>query len=407
VFPRPLSDSLASSASRHKCDVLIVGGGPAGLSAAIAIRQRGLDVAVVDAQIPPIEKGCGEGLMPEALEYLERLGVRLHGGRRFSGIVFAQQNDAHEQHAEARFSTGAGVGIRRSELQRQLIRHAEKAGVFMKWGSPVNLREYGSGEVQAGAQSFRYRYLVGADGEASAVRRWASLDAGWVRTQRIGFRRHYRIAPWSEFVEVHWCDLGQAYVTPVGEDEICVAAITRKRGIKLDSILEQLPRLHARLGNQFAMGRDRGARTSTRRLRRVTRGHVALIGDASGSADAITGSGLASAFHEAHLLAESLAAGDLAAYEHGHKAILSRPQAIASLLVSMDNAPRWRDHVFRVLSANPELFARLLDVHTGMESLAHCASTKGTSFALQICVSGLRSFASHRPTALRTSQRSA
>ena len=50
-----------------RCDALIAGGGPAGLAAAIALRQKGLDVLVADALWPPIDKACGEGLMPDAL----------------------------------------------------------------------------------------------------------------------------------------------------------------------------------------------------------------------------------------------------------------------------------------------------------------------------------------------------
>ena len=56
-------------------DVAIVGGGPAGLSAAILAKQSGLDVVVFEAQSGTIDKACGEGLMPPALVSLEQMGV--------------------------------------------------------------------------------------------------------------------------------------------------------------------------------------------------------------------------------------------------------------------------------------------------------------------------------------------
>ena len=59
-----------------RCDALIVGGGPAGLAAAIALRQKGLDVLVADALRPPIDKACGEGLMPDAQRDLAALGIQ-------------------------------------------------------------------------------------------------------------------------------------------------------------------------------------------------------------------------------------------------------------------------------------------------------------------------------------------
>ena len=55
-----------------KTDVLVIGGGPAGLAAALAARQAGLDVVLADRAQPPIDKACGEGLMPDALAALQR-----------------------------------------------------------------------------------------------------------------------------------------------------------------------------------------------------------------------------------------------------------------------------------------------------------------------------------------------
>ena len=71
-------------------DVLVVGGGPAGLSAAIAARRKGFSVAVVDSAVPPIDKACGEGLMPDALRALAELGVEIPAGvgAAFRGIRF-------------------------------------------------------------------------------------------------------------------------------------------------------------------------------------------------------------------------------------------------------------------------------------------------------------------------------
>ncbi len=71
-------------------DVFICGGGPAGLAAAIACRLHGFDVIVADCAKPPIDKACGEGLLPDALEALRTLGVVLdpeHAGV-FRGIRF-------------------------------------------------------------------------------------------------------------------------------------------------------------------------------------------------------------------------------------------------------------------------------------------------------------------------------
>ena len=54
-------------------DVVVIGGGPVGLATAIAARGHGLSVRVIDRQRPPIDKACGEGLMPAGVRALARM----------------------------------------------------------------------------------------------------------------------------------------------------------------------------------------------------------------------------------------------------------------------------------------------------------------------------------------------
>ena len=61
---------------QRKPDVVVVGGGPAGLAAALASRAQGLEVLVVDCAEPPIDKTCGEGLMPDSLTEIGRASCR-------------------------------------------------------------------------------------------------------------------------------------------------------------------------------------------------------------------------------------------------------------------------------------------------------------------------------------------
>ena len=71
-------------------DVFVVGGGPAGLAAAIAARRRGLDVLVADCSAPPLDKACGEGIMPDGLAAARSLGLDLEAaGYPFRGICFS------------------------------------------------------------------------------------------------------------------------------------------------------------------------------------------------------------------------------------------------------------------------------------------------------------------------------
>jgi menaquinone-9 beta-reductase len=352
-------------------DVFVIGGGPAGLAAALAARQRGLTVTVADGAEPPIEKACGEGLMPDALAALRALGVSLSEseGVAFRGIRFLEGPSG----VQADFPTGRGIGLRRLALHRKMVEQARDAGVSLLWKTPVSaLCAEG---VVAGGKVVRSRWVVGADGMRSRVRGWVGLEGQAKQEWRYALRRHYRVKPWSDRIEIHWGANSQAYVTPVGEREVCAVLISRKPGSHFASIGAEFPELAARLGTAELGGPERGAITTTRRLTRVHRGRVALIGDASGSVDAITGQGLSLGFQQAAALADAFAVGDLRSYELAHRRLAFRPALMGRLMLRLDSQPWLRKRAMRALVANPEVFARLLALHVGVGSPAYAATT--------------------------------
>jgi flavin-dependent dehydrogenase len=342
-------------------DVFIVGGGPAGLAAALACREQGLEVMVADCAIPPIDKACGEGLMPDSLAVLAKLGISLEGCEtgKFRGIRFLGEHDS----VEAGFPSGHGVGIRRPLLHEALVQRAKERGVQTLWGARVT--NISADTVVVNGGSIRARWIIGADGHNSQVRRWAGLSAGPARLTRVGLRRHFQMRPWSEFVEIYWGSRGQAYVTPVAENEICVALISRQRYLSFEHGLAEFPQLAARLSAVAPSTRARGALSLSRKLPVVYRGNIALIGEASGAVDAITGEGLAMAFRQALALGLALASGALSAYATAHRKMMRLPSLMSATMLLMDNNGGLCSRSLRALSRQPELFARLLALHVG------------------------------------------
>jgi 2-polyprenyl-6-methoxyphenol hydroxylase-like FAD-dependent oxidoreductase len=230
-------------------DILIIGGGPAGLAAAIATRRRGFKVTVADGIVAPADKACGEGLMPDALAALSELGVSISATDSFPfrGIRFLDRGTA----VDASFPAGRGRGVRRTTLHRVMIEQAEAAGVQLHWGAKVDL-----GAVRCG-------WIVGADGENSLVRKWAGLDVRVRDRRRFGLRRHYRIEPWTDHMELYWGCACQVYVTPVTPESVCVAAISRDSQLRLDNALPEFPDLERRLKPSATISAERGAVTSS------------------------------------------------------------------------------------------------------------------------------------------------
>jgi len=354
----------------HK-EVIIAGGGPAGLAAAIALRARNLKATVVDASEPPIEKVCGEGLLPETLESLRAIGVEpeTFRGVPFRGVRYV----ANKNQAEAQFSNGHALGIRRAELHRSLLGAATNAGAEFLWNTRVDGLELDG--IRVAGKLMPARWIIGADGHTSRIRHWAGLDDHVSSRQRFAFRQHFRVKPWTDFLEVHWSARGQAYVTVVGEQEICIIAMSRDSRLRMRESLDEFPALARRLKGCVAIDRERGAVSRNRVLRRVTRGHVALIGDASGTVDAITGEGLGLAFRQVRALATAIESGDLGMYEAAHRKLRRKPQLMAEILLTMDRSLILQERAIGALAAQPGIFERLLSVHAGNISVLQIVGT--------------------------------
>jgi len=311
-------------------DVLVVGGGPVGLAAALEARRAGLSALVVEPRGTPVDKACGEGLMPRAVDLLRRWDVD-PAGRPLAGIAYVRD----DLRAEHRFAGAPGRGVRRTVLHAALAERAREAGVERLAARVGELAQDGAGVTAAGV---RARWLLGCDGLHSAVRRLAGLEAGprGGAARRFGVRRHYRVAPWTDLVEVHWGRSAEAYVTPVGPGLVGVALLG-PAPVDVDAELAAMPALADRLAGAPVDAADRGAGPLRQRTRARTAGRVLLVGDASGYVDALTGEGLRLGFAQAVAAVAHL--DDPAGYERAWAAATRDYRLLTSTLVAVATSP--------------------------------------------------------------------
>jgi len=365
-------------------EVFVVGGGPAGLAGAIAARQRGFAVTLADHSQAPIDKACGEGIMPEGVAALRFLEVEVPGEQSFPfrGIRFVE----HGWAAQASFAISHGLGVRRTMLHRLLVERAQELGVTMHWGVNVTAGEKG---VHCNGERVKCDWLICADGQRSQMRDWAALGPVTVRNQRIGIRQHFITTSVTDFVEVHWHVQGQAYVTPVGSNEVCVVLIGNQPGVRLGELWDLFPALQERLRDAQPSDKARGSVSATIRVGRITRGgNLALIGDAAGSIDAITGEGLSLAFRQAVTLGKALSCGNLTQYEATHRSLERAPRMMERVLLALASTHWLRRRALVALAARPDTFTRLLAVHNGMLSLRSVGLRPLAAFILQLLRAG-------------------
>ena len=291
-------------------DLAIVGGGPVGLALALEAHARGLTPVVFEPREGAIDKACGEGLMPGALTALGMLGVD-PAGHPIAGIRY---RDARREVAH-RFSGQPGRGVRRLVLHAALRARVDALGIEVRAEKAEAIAQNDAGVTVNG---MRARWLAGADGLHSRVRELVGLQprarGGRAGPPRFGLRRHYTIAPWSDLVEVTYLDDAELYVTPVDENTVGVAVLGGKPA-DLDATINRAPELRDRLEGAEPASELRGAGALRQRSSARTAGRVALVGDASGYVDALTGEGLRVGFAQASVLADRLAADDQPGYE--------------------------------------------------------------------------------------------
>jgi flavin-dependent dehydrogenase len=361
-------------------NVVVIGAGPAGIAAAIAANLRGLRSVVLDARLPPVDKACGEGILPHGVAALRKLGIHLDAtiAHPFHGIRFLDE----ESSACADFAGEPGFALRRPRLQQLLMERAAAVGVEFQWG--VRVIHVDSKCFATDEKQIPYDWLIGADGQNSAVRDWAGLHSSAVRRERFGFRRHFRVRPWADGVEVYWGEGAQMFVTPTGEEEVGVAVFSRDPQLRVEQALDRFPALAEKLQDAPPASKELSDTTTLRRLPEVTVGCIARAGDASGTVDALTGHGLSMAFEQAVALAEALHRENLPLYEAAHRKIAAIPVAMTRLMLLMEGSATIRRKALRMFQESPGLFTRLLSIHSGSLPLSSVSAGEVIEFGWKL-----------------------
>lgn len=348
-------------------DVAIVGGGPGGLAAAIEIAMRGHSCVVLERQHTPVDKACGEGLMPPGLAALRTWDVPIPASQtgRFTAIRWVQEDG---RYVEAPLPAPGGLGVRRLALHEALARRARSAGAELREGCAVRGHRQHADRVELETDSgaVTARLVVAADGLHSPVRKLEGLEGEPSGPRRFGLRQHFAVKPWGERVEVHFAEGLEAYVTPAGAQRVGIAFLWEDGQvpppISFDAMLSRFPLLKEQLSGAPPDSKAIGAGPLLQQVHATVRSRLVLLGDAAGYVDAITGEGLTLAFDQAKVLGRLLPAAlsepsELRAYEHSSRRAFKSYARLASSLVALARRPVLRRAALNRLIANPSLFA--------------------------------------------------
>jgi menaquinone-9 beta-reductase len=365
--------SYETESARDLWDLVVVGGGPAGLAVAIVAAEQGLSVIVIERREFPADKACGEGVLPPGVKALQRLGIvdRFDNSTShpFAGIRFIQEDGSA---AESRMPAN-GLGIRRTVLVERLAARAHELGAVLRPRCSVLGFKVGSSEAVVNTTQGKIfgRLVVAADGLHSSLRKVAGLEAPPSSRRRFALRQHFRIRPWTDFVEVYVDAKGEAVVTPVSDESVSINSVWEDGAIeqpKIPALLSRFPALLGRLGNAKTISTVRGAGPMARAAIRRNGDRMVLVGDAAGFVDSISGDGLSIAFNSALTLGKHLpeilkreaTAESIEAYERAARRIYRGYWFITKGLLSIAHHPRARRTIINLLMRHPRAFDALM-----------------------------------------------
>jgi flavin-dependent dehydrogenase len=314
----------------YDAEVIVVGGGPAGSSAAHFLARAGVDVLVLDRARFPRDKPCSEYLSPQASRILQAMGaldaVESAGAARLAGMR-VRAPDGTEFHGEFVAEHGfhgfrdRGLALRRDRLDALLLDRARAAGARVREGMPVrDVERDATGRVtgvlvqerDSVSRVVRAPIVLGADGLRSVIARRTALAHHGRWPRRVALVTHYRdVTAMGDHGEMHVFADGYVGLADVGLGLTNVALVVPARHARamagdaaafLDRFVGRIPHLAARLTNAERVTPVRAVGPFNWRARVAWAPGVALVGDAADFFDPFTGEGIYTALRGGELL---------------------------------------------------------------------------------------------------------
>jgi flavin-dependent dehydrogenase len=362
-------------------DAAVIGGSLAGAATALHLATTGYRVVVLEQSALYVRKACGEGLFPRGVRELSRLGL-LKDVRPLAAPLQGVRFVAGREKVAARFADihWSGLGVERSRLDPLLLERARQAGAEIRRGVAMQSLLF-DGESVAGVRTSQgdipARFVVGADGLGSRVRRQAGLDRQQ-RSDRYGVSAHVQLECEPEpFIEVHFRAGYEIYVTPVGLRTINVAVLLNKRLLsRIRGALQgwftfMVDRVLGSAGHTI-VDSARAAGPFGRACTQSWRRNLALVGDAAGFWDAISGEGMSSALISARYCAAAIDAyllgkGEQALRLYGARRakLIRNSDLLARLTLALASKPAVARRAVHQLARQPETFGRLISISAG------------------------------------------
>ncbi len=300
----------------HSYDIGIVGGGLAGLTAAIQLRRKGYAVALWEKNKYPFHRVCGEYISKESWDYLKSCGIDLDA-LKLPAINQLEVSAPNGALLKAKLDLG-GFGISRYYLDYLLYEEAKKVGVTVFDGCKVDQLFYQDSGFQiiVGNNFFKVRLALGSFGKRS------NIDVKWRRNfvdrkpdtlnNYIGVKYHIKTNLPGNTIALHNFKNGYCGVSKIEADQYCLCYLTTASNLQatggIRAMEERVLFRNAYLRkifeqSEFVFSDPVTISQISFNKKELVYNHIPLAGDACGMITPLCGNGMSMAMHSGKIFA--------------------------------------------------------------------------------------------------------